>query len=539
MSRNNDDNGANKRGKNIDSLLNDQQPAQNSRPNPKSVPVKEKREIRPGKENGFAQRLAKYKNTDGTPKTQESPEKERKRTSRIKKNMTAMVVIFVLMFVSLIGYSSYSMAMYGSKWFASPYNTRVRHQKDSITPGSIYDRNGLEMASADSSGNRTYPQSTEARYANAHIMGDQYGITSGGAEALYSKYIYGFNLNVVDRIVQAFKAQKNKGNDITLTVDSDLNKYIYEAMGSNTGAVVVMNYKTGEIMGSVSRESFDIRNIKDLPQDTGNFLVNKATMGTYPPGSTFKLLTTVSALENLSDATSRKYNSSSDVTISGSKITNFDGDSHGQINLSKALEVSSNTYFAQLATDLGKSKLTATAEKFGFNTNFTFDDVIMKNSSYNGGKTDNQLAWSAVGQHQDIVTPLHMCMIVSSIANDGVMMEPKTLSTVKDSLGMSIYSMRSKKYKTVTTPEIANQVTTMMKGVVDSGTGRNAKVNGLSIAGKTGSAETGKSTHAWFVGFIDDESTPYAVAIVLENAGTGGKNAAPLAKKIFSRMTNK
>lgn len=539
MSRNNDDNGTNKRGKNIDSLLNDQQPAQNSRPNPKSVPVKEKREKRPGKEKGLAQRLAKYKNTDGRPKTQESPEKERKRTSRIKKNMTAMVVIFVLMFVSLIGYSSYSMAMYGSKWFASPYNTRVRHQKDSITPGSIYDRNGLEMASADASGNRTYPQSTEARYANAHIMGDQYGITSGGAEALYSKYIYGFNLNVVDRIVQAFKAQKNKGNDITLTVDSDLNKYIYEAMGSNTGAVVVMNYKTGEIMGSVSRESFDIRNIKDLPQDTGNFLVNKATMGTYPPGSTFKLLTTVSALENLPDATNRKYNSSSDVTISGSKITNFDGDSHGQINLSKALEVSSNTYFAQLATDLGKSKLTATAEKFGFNTNFTFDDVIMKNSSYNGGKTDNQLAWSAVGQHQDIVTPLHMCMVISSIANDGVMMEPKTLSTVKDSLGMSIYSMRSKKYKTVTTPEIANQVTTMMKGVVDSGTGRNAKVNGLSIAGKTGSAETGKSTHAWFVGFIDDESTPYAVAIVLENAGTGGKNAAPLAKKIFSRMTNK
>lgn len=539
MSRHNDDNGANKRGKNIDSFLNDQQPVQNSRQNPKPAPVKEDREKSRNKGNGLAQRLAKYKKADDKPKIQESPEKERKRTSRIKKNMTAMVVIFVLMFVSLIGYSSYSMAMYGSKWFASPYNTRVRHQKDSITPGSIYDRNGLEMASADSSGNRTYPQSTEARYANAHIMGDQYGITSGGAEALYSKYIYGFNLNVVDRIVQAFKAQKNKGNDITLTVDSDLNKYIYESMGSNTGAVVVMNYKTGEIMGSVSRQSFDVRNVKDLAEQSGDFLVNKATMGRYPPGSTFKLITTVSALENLSDATSRKYNSSSDVTISGSKITNFDGDSHGQINLSKALEVSSNTYFAQLAADLGRSKLTATAEKFGFNTNFTFDDVIMQNSSYNGGKTDNQLAWSAVGQHQDIVTPLHMCMVVSSIANDGVMMEPKTLSTVKDSLGLSIYSMRSKKYKTVTTPEIANQVTTMMKGVVDSGTGRNAKVNGLSIAGKTGSAETGNSTHAWFVGFIDDESTPYAVAIVLENAGTGGKNAAPLAKKIFSRMTNK
>lgn len=473
----------------------------------------------------------------------ENTQKEKKRTKRIKKNMTAMVVIFVLMFVSLIGYTTYSMAMYGSKWFASPYNTRVKHQKDKITPGNIYDVNGLVMATADSQGNRTYPQSEEARKANAHILGDQYGVTSGGAEALYSKYIYGFNLNMIDRIVQAYKAQKNKGNDITLTVDSDLNKYIYEQMGSNKGAVVVMNYKTGAVMGSVSKESFDISKVQELAKqeygDGESFFLNKAAMGKYPPGSTFKLITAVSALENMGDATARTYNSSSDVTINGEKITNFDRDSHGQINLDKALQVSSNTYFAQLAKDLGAGKLTKTAENFGFNSNFMFDDVVMANSSYNSGKTDNQLAWSAVGQHEDLVTPLHMCMIVSAIANDGVMMEPKTLLSVKDSLGINIYSMRSNKVKQVTSSQIAKQMKDMMVGVVEKGTGRNAAVSGLTIGGKTGSAETGRSTHAWFVGYIDSEETPYAVAIILEDAGTGGKNAAPLAKKIFSRMTGK
>ena len=457
--------------------------------------------------------------------------------------MTAMVVIFVLMFVSLIGYTSYSMAMYGSKWFASPYNTRVKHQKDKITPGDIYDVNGLVMATADSQGNRIYPQSEEARKANAHVLGDQYGITSGGAEALYSKYIYGFNLNAIDRIVQAFKAQKSKGNDVTLTVDSDLNKYIYEQMSGKTGAVVVMNYKTGAIIGSVSRESFDINKVQELAKEKHNseesFFLNKVTMGKYPPGSTFKLITAVSALENMSDAATRTYNSSSDITMNGEKITNFDRDSHGNINLENALKVSSNTYFAQLARDLGKSNLTKTAENFGFNSNFMFDDVIMASSSYNGGKTDNQLAWSSVGQHQDLVTPLHMCMIVSAIANNGQMMEPKNLLSVKDSLGSSIYTMRPKKVRQVTSPEIAKKMQAMMKGVVESGTGRNAAVKGLTIGGKTGSAETGKSTHAWFVGYIESDQTPYAVAIVLENAGTGGKNAAPLASKIFARMTGK
>ena len=477
------------------------------------------------------------------PLTAQDIVKENKRTKRIKKNMTAMVVIFVLMFVSLIGYTSYSMAMYGSKWFASPYNTRVKHQKDKITPGDIYDVNGLVMATADSQGNRTYPQSEEARKANAHVLGDQYGITSGGAEALYSKYIYGFNLNAIDRIVQAFKAQKSKGNDVTLTVDSDLNKYIYEQMSGKTGAVVVMNYKTGAIIGSVSRESFDINKVQELAKEKHNseesFFLNKVTMGKYPPGSTFKLITAVSALENMSDAATRTYNSSSDITISGEKITNFDRDSHGNINLENALKVSSNTYFAQLARDLGKSNLTKTAENFGFNSNFMYDDVIMASSSYNGGKTDNQLAWSSVGQHQDLVTPLHMCMIVSAIANNGQMMEPKNLLSVKDSLGSSIYTMRPKKVRQVTSPEIAKKMQAMMKGVVESGTGRNAAVKGLTIGGKTGSAETGKSTHAWFVGYIESEQTPYAVAIVLENAGTGGKNAAPLASKIFARMTGK
>ncbi len=477
------------------------------------------------------------------PLTAQDIVKENKRTKRIKKNMTAMVVIFVLMFVSLIGYTSYSMAMYGSKWFASPYNTRVKHQKDKITPGDIYDVNGLVMATADSQGNRTYPQSEEARKANAHVLGDQYGITSGGAEALYSKYIYGFNLNAIDRIVQAFKAQKSKGNDVTLTVDSDLNKYIYEQMSGKTGAVVVMNYKTGAIIGSVSRESFDINKVQELAKEKHNseesFFLNKVTMGKYPPGSTFKLITAVSALENMSDAATRTYNSSSDITMNGEKITNFDRDSHGNINLENALKVSSNTYFAQLARDLGKSNLTKTAENFGFNSNFMYDDVIMASSSYNGGKTDNQLAWSSVGQHQDLVTPLHMCMIVSAIANNGQMMEPKNLLSVKDSLGSSIYTMRPKKVRQVTSPEIAKKMQAMMKGVVESGTGRNAAVKGLTIGGKTGSAETGKSTHAWFVGYIESEQTPYAVAIVLENAGTGGKNAAPLASKIFARMTGK
>ncbi|MBQ9624617.1 MAG: penicillin-binding protein 2, partial [Clostridia bacterium] len=319
--------------------------------------------------------------------------------------------------------------------------------------------------------------------------------------------------------------------------------YIYQEMGNRSGAVVVMNYKTGAVLASVSKESFDISKAQELAKQEyssgESFFLNKAANGKYPPGSTFKLITTASALENIPNALSKTYESSSEISIGGSKVTNFDRESHGTIDLKKALEVSSNTYFAQLSKELGKSSLTATAESFGFNKDFMFDDVIMSTSKYTSGKNDNNLAWSAVGQHEDLVTPMHMCMIVSAIANDGAMMEPKTLYSVKDSLGINIYNMRSKKIAQPISPQIASQMQSLMIGVVENGTGRNAAVDGLTIGGKTGSAETGSSTHAWFVGYIQSDQTPYAVAIILENAGTGGKNAAPLAKKIFSKVANK
>lgn len=461
--------------------------------------------------------------------------------NRLKKNMTVMIAAFVLMFASLIGYTTYNSVVHGAQWFASPYNTRIRHQKEKIIPGDIYDSQGLVMATSDSTGARTYPQSEAARIANAHVLGDAYGITYGGAEAMWAKYIYGFNQNMVNRIFQAYKAEKNKGNDIYLTIDSDLNKYIYEQMGKNTGAVVVMNYQTGEVVASVSKNAFDIANVQELAkqeQKEGDTkFLNKATSGRYPPGSTFKIISAVSALENIPDAVNLQFDSPGTVQINGENINNYNKKGNGTIDLKKAVEVSSNTYFAQLAKKLGKSKLMKTAEAFGFNDDFNFSDLILYSSKYDPTSGDNALAWSAIGQEKDLVTPMHMCMIAGAIANDGVMMEPKTLRDVKNSLGMSIYWFSSKKYKTATTPEIARQMQAMMENAVQNGTGKAANVSGLTIGGKTGSAETGETTHAWFAGYLKDDSKPYAVSVILEGAGTGGSQATPLAKKIFTRLS--
>lgn len=464
--------------------------------------------------------------------------------NKLKKNMWFMICVFVLMFVSLIGYTSFIIATNGSKWFASPYNTaRIQRQRERVTPGDIYDANGLLMVTSDEKGNRVYPQSEVARFANAHVLGDPYGITSGGAEAKYNKYLYGFNLNMIDRTIQAFKAEKNKGNDIHLTIDSDLNKFMYEAMGNNQGAAVVMNYKTGEIVGSVSKDSFDPSTIKELmkkPLPEGDSrLLNKPNAGLYPPGSTFKMVTTASAFENIPDAENLKLDSPSSIKVNGEPITNYDKKQHGTIDLKKAVEVSSNTYFAQISKKIGADSLTKTANNFGFNDDFAFSDITLYQSSFSAGTSDNDLAWASVGQYKDLATPMHMCMVTSSIANDGAMMEPKLLKDMKNSLNMSIHFFRSNKYKQSVTPETSRKTKALLINAVENGTGKAAKVSGAKIGGKTGSAETDKGTHAWFTGFIDDPDHPYAVVVILENAGTGGSKAAPVAGKIFDRLLKK
>ncbi|MGI6664903.1 MAG: peptidoglycan D,D-transpeptidase FtsI family protein [Christensenellaceae bacterium] len=451
-----------------------------------------------------------------------------KNVLKFRRNMRFTMWFFILLFIVLIVYFGYSVIMYGEKWYATPYNPRLQNAIDSMAGGAIYDRNGVKLA-WNEDGTRQYNSSEETRRSVSHVVGDVHG-KSMGAETVFAKYIYGIDKNIIDRFQDILDGTDNEGSDITLTIDADLSKYIYQNMEGKRGAVVVINYKTGEILASVSILTFDPRTVAtEELKDTQ--LLNRATMGRYPPGSIMKVVTASAALETGIDIT---YTCTGRDIIGGQPVTCTH--EHGTQNLEQAFTNSCNTYFAQLSVKIGGKRMLQQANKFGFNTLFNFSDVELYRSKYENSSELGDVAWAGIGQYTDLITPLHAAMIAGAVGNDGVMMQPKLLKEVS---GSSSFRFNTTEYKRVLAGGIANTMQAYMREVVLEGTGTSAGVEGMNVSGKTGTAEYyedgEKKNHSWFIGFSDKEH-PYAVAVIFEGAGFGSAHAAPMTKKVFTYL---
>ena len=365
-----------------------------------------------------------------------------------------------------------------------------------------------------------------------------------------ANYLLGFETSLSERVAALLQGETRRGDDLTLTIDSKLCTQIVSTFesGSQTkgksGAAVVLNYQTGEILALVSLPVFDPENITQA--DKANALHpfwNRALQSTLAPGSTFKIITTASAMENLSNITSHIFTCTGATKVLDQVIHDYNMAQHGKLTLEKAFTVSCNNAFAQCALLLGDTALRKTAEDFGFNDNFLFRDIVVENSVYpTTNRNDVEVAWSGAGQSQIGATPLHMAMVAASIANDGVMMEPRLLVRVQSPAGVVRLRYSQKVYRRTVSTEIAKTLQSYMLNVVASGTGSAARVTGLTIAGKTGSAEAAidgaNVTHAWFVGYIADDSLPYACAVLVESGDSGGSVAAPIAATIFKYLSD-
>ena len=465
---------------------------------------------------------------------------------RLRFRFLTFVTIIMLVVAGV--YGVYSVSTYGNRWVSSTRNTRYRSAKSSVTPGDIVDRNGVVLASTDANGKRVYQQNTLSRSSMVHILGDTEGNVANGVESFQANYLLGFEASLNERINDVLESRQRKGDTVMITADSKLQTEIVQIFRNTSnikgkcGAVVVMNYKTGEVLALVSLPVYDPQNITDtIRQSTQHPFWNRALQSTLPPGSTFKIITAVAALEHLQNAQNAIFTCTGATQVMDQVITDYGNDQHGEINLAKAFRVSCNNAFAQTALLIGDSALRKTAENFGFNDNFLFRDLVVENSSYpTVNRNSFEIAWSGAGQSQVAATPLHMCMISAAIANDGVMMEPRLLGRVQSPTGTVRMRYTSKVYRTVCTPATAQILDGYMKDVVKNGTGTRARVDGLTIAGKTGSAEGSANgqdvTHAWFTGYIDSDRYPYAVSVLVEAGGTGGSVAAPVAQKIFKYL---
>lgn len=516
---------------------------------------------------------------------------------KMKKNMRVAMIVFCAMFLVLAFYFVYAVNVYGGRWFSNPYNRRLEAQKSKVVAGSILDRNGKVLAETNSDGERVYAKDKETRLAVSHVVGDSTGLTSSGAENFMASYLLGFNNNVLERIYQQISQNSDHGSDVKLSIDGELSKYVSNAMGNYDGAVVVLNYETGEILAMVSHPMYDPNTLSaENVSKQGTALVNRATMGRYTPGSVYKIMTTTAAIRYIPDydsrtwpcdgplafdAKTRKFKPDVHITPEEDKqmreeakktpkltpkptesgvqdeamdgeeqeigglysdyviLRNYESSYFGEIDLESAFARSCNNTMARIALEVGQDKMGKVAKAFSFDTDFMFNDLILYDSRYPKGETEYDLAWSSVGQYKDLVTPLHMAMIAGSIGNDGQMMEPKLLRSVINSRNYSTMMLKPKTFSQPLSKAEADQLTEYMRACVAGGTGRSAGIKGVEVCGKTGTAEVSSNksvgNHAWFVGFIDGQDHPLAVAVVLEHAGSGGGKAAPVAGKVLKK----
>lgn len=461
-----------------------------------------------------------------------------------------LALILFGLFALLAAYGLYSINTYGGRWFAYNRNPRIREQKRNVIAGDIFDRAGILLATTTEDGRRIYQPDEEARRSVVHLLGDPEGHVANGVETFQTGYLYGFHTTLPELLSIRFSGSARVGDDITLTVDSRLCTEITRSFDRRSlsrnkyGAAIVINYKTGEVLAMVSLPGFDPMAVRG-PSAGSTYYWNRVTQSLYPPGSTFKIVTTAAALQSIPGAADAAFDCIGGLDVGGQVIHDFGRASHGTLSLKNAFVKSCNIAYAKMALTMKDANLRKAAESFGFGDNFLFRDIVVENSAYPAGtRSDFEVAMSGFGQSTILATPLHMCLVAAGVANDGLMMEPTLLRRVSSGVsGVARDEFLPREYRRCLSPEQSAVLQEYMRAVVTSGTGTRAAVSGLTICGKTGSAETSSKgrdvTHGWFIGYCADEELPFAVAVIVEDIESGeggGSTAAPIAGDIFTYL---
>jgi len=259
---------------------------------------------------------------------------------QLKFRFRFLTLITIAMLVVAGAYGVYSVSTYGNRWVSSARNTRYRSARSSVIPGDILDRNGVVLASTDENGKRIYQSNILSRSSMVHLIGDDEGNVANGVESFQANYLLGFESSLSERISDLMGGSRRKGDTVVVTADSRLHTHIVQAFRNtaNTkgkcGAVVVMNYKTGEVLALVSLPVYDPQNITDVVRNSSQHPYwNRALQSTLPPGSTFKIITAVSALENLRDAQNLHYTCTGATQVLDQVITDYGNEQHGKSTL--------------------------------------------------------------------------------------------------------------------------------------------------------------------------------------------------------------
>lgn len=418
---------------------------------------------------------------------------------KVKRRAASALLIAALLVVGLAVYLV-RLADDGGAW-ASYFNGG--------TPGgTILDRNGVVLYTSDDSG-FSFAEDWSTRVACYHLIGDTAGNIRTGALRQFRDKLAGYS----------FIEGATSGQTISLTVDSALNVAAYSALAGRNGAVMLMDYTTSEILCMVSSPGDDPANPTSAPAE-GTYL-NKCLSSSFTPGSVFKLVTLAAAIDNIPDLFERSLWCEGSMIVDGAQLTCTGN--HGSQTIEQALANSCNCAFGTLALELGPDIMAEYAEKLGITAPLTLDGMDVLPGSFTKGEEGSVgLAWSGVGQYEDLVCPYAMVRYVAAIANGGSVYEPTLLGRGKLDKETELLSAST-----------AQKISEMMNYNVQNAYG-SWVFGGLNVSAKTGTAEVGDGTsHAWMTGFLNDPEHPYAFVVILEHAGGGLANAGPVANAVL------
>jgi len=469
---------------------------------------------------------------------QRKKEITKKRKAR-NKEYTFVSIFFGIIFISMIGYLIYFDGFKSDDFINSPYNTRQDSFSDRVVRGKILSSDGQILAqtnvSEDGTETRNYPYSNMFSHVVGYDTNGKSGLESEANFTLLTSHSF-----FLTQMKNQFLNEKNTGDTVVSTLNANLQSIAYNALGDRRGAVVVMEPSTGKRLVEVSKPDFDPNTIGDnwdylVNDENDSSLLNRATNGAYPPGSTFKVVTALDYFRKKGTFEGYNYLCEGSITLQDHTIHCYHNTVHGQENFYSAFANSCNCAFADIGVGLGGASLRETAENLLFNKSLPLNSYRTSSFSLDADSVTPLIMQTAIGQGNTLVSPMHMALITCAIANDGVLMKPYLIDEVVNDNGDSVKKTEPVAYKRLMSSNEANLLGKLMKQVVDSGTASALSGRSYTVAGKTGSAEFDEEghSHSWFIGYSNVDDPDLVVAVIVENGGSGSEAAVPIAGQIF------
>lgn len=468
----------------------------------------------------------------------------------LANRLTRTVFLFTALFAVLIGNITYIQVIKASEYQDMPSNNHTINKARFIKRGSIITADGLTLAESIQQADGTYARSYPNGNLAAHVVGyysQQYGTM--GIENTQNDTLTGSkDYSSWQNALNSLAGISEPGNSVQLTIDSRIQRAAEQALAGRVGAIVALDPRSGAVLAWASAPTFDNTNIQaaieaaNASGGADTSMYDRATLALYTPGSTFKVLTLASALENGLATLDTTYDSPGRMEIGGADVVSIGERGHGNISLAKAFALSSNTVFGQVADGLGAEKLVATARAFGYGQqlglDFTTAASVMPNPEE---MTEWELAWAGAGQPVGQghtpgpqATVMQNALMAATIANNGIAMNPYVVSQILAPDGTVLKTTRGHSLGQAVGSGTAEQVKQAMLDVVQNGTGSAAAIAGVKVAGKTGTAETNNANaNSTFVGFAPYDTPTVAIAVVIEQNAKGEESAAAVGGQVL------